>query len=567
MEEAEKRATRRARDPEFVQRYLVGEGIDLAPDGSFLRPLAHLFPRVSKVRWWNTALGGEQYMMGVEEESVDFMHADLCLATQTHPVQSLSQWLDRLKPHGHLVLTVPNEAIGAAHTWRFSIGGGAHASTSSIDVLDIVKSFAHIAQCERLALVHDDSPDAPNTPDASAIELVLRKRVVQGAQERVNAIYRAQSAEACIAACHAAIDAYPYRYDVYHLAMLALLRWRELAHMDTVMARAVAHMPDDHMSRLNHALHAISRGRLNEGFALRESLLGPRGWARRTKAQPPQAFPRWSGEPLAGKRIAIWSEFGLGDEIFFFRFARILREQAGAASVSVVCQTPLVSLFEASGEADAVIGIKAAGAIAPHDFWVYPHDIPMHLPLDLDALPQSVPYLRAPQAPAPGMKQLDARAVKVGVVFKGDPTHENDHARSLPSLSTLDELFAIEGVEFYSLQKGAGASEAADYAQRLRNFHDIGAQVTSMDETASAIAALDVVVTVDTSVAHVAGALGKPVWLMLPVYGDWRWHYLREDSPWYPSMRLLRQQHGEDWRPVVARIGESLRDWSEQRRG
>ncbi|SAK99389.1 tetratricopeptide repeat protein [Caballeronia temeraria] len=559
MEDTIKTAARRARDPEFAQRFLVGEGIDLAPRDSFFRRSEHLFPRITKVWWWDTSIGAEQSMTGIADASLDFVHAHTCLATQVNPLQSLSRWLDLLKPGGHLIVTMPCEVSHEAQKWRFSIGPSPHTPSSSIDVVELMKKLAHTAQYVRLA------PVGAEASNGELIELVLRKRAVQRADERMIAIINAESAQASVAACFAAIEAYPYRYDVHQVAAQELLRWREFAQIDAVLAHAVEHMPDDHRSRLVHALHAISSGRLNEGFALRERLMRPVAWQRRTKAQPPRDIPCWSGEPLAGKRIVIWSEFGLGDEIFFFRFARILREQAGAASVSVVCQTPLVGLFEASGEADAVIDVQAAGEIPPHDYWVYPHAIPVHLPLQFDALPESVPYLRAPQTPAPGMTQLDPRAVKVGIVFRGDPTRENDSTRSMPSISVLDALFGIEGVEFYSLQKGAGAGEAAEYAKRLHNFHDIGAQVTNMAETASAIAALDVVVTTDTSVAHVAGALGKPVWLMLAWYCDWRWHYLREDSPWYPSMRLVRQEYGQDWAGVVGRIGGWLRQWSERR--
>ncbi|WP_040052590.1 two-partner secretion domain-containing protein [Caballeronia concitans] len=149
--------------------------------------------------------------------------------------------------------------------------------------------------------------------------------------------------------------------------------------------------------------------------------------------------------------------------------------------------------------------------------------------------------------------------LKVGIVFKGNPTHENDSQRSLPSLGVLDDLVKLGGVEFFSLQKGAGADEAARYGQLYRNFHDIGPGLNTMAETASAIAALDIVLTVDTSVAHVAGAMGKPVWLMLPSYGDWRWHYTREDSPWYPTMRLFRRRFGCDWSEVVARLAGHMR--------
>ena len=142
---------------------------------------------------------------------------------------------------------------------------------------------------------------------------------------------------------------------------------------------------------------------------------------------------------------------------------------------------------------------------------------------------------------------------RIGIVLKGAPTHENDKARSLPSLSVLDPLFAHQEVEFYSLQNGAPA-----YARRLANFHDVGAAVQSMMETACAIDAMDLVLTVDASVAHVAAAMGKPTWLLLPAFADWRWHFVREDSPWYPSMKLFRRQFSGDWAEVVARVNGQL---------
>jgi hypothetical protein len=271
------------------------------------------------------------------------------------------------------------------------------------------------------------------------------------------------------------------------------------------------------------------------------------------------------GEPLRGKSIVIWSEFGLGDEIFFLRFARMLREQCGAARVTVVCQRPLVNLFIAAGEADAVFDVNQTDRMPEHDFWTFPHALPVHLPLQLDGLPQSVRYLRVPEGTVQPALPGRPGALKVGIVFKGNPTHENDANRSLPSLSVMDDLFRIEGIDFYSLQKGAGADEAADHASRLANFYDVGAGVGSMDETAAAIAALDLVLTVDTSVAHVAGAMGKPTWLLLPFYGDWRWHYTREDSPWYPSMRLFRRRANCDWSEVMARVGGHLLQLKEDR--
>lgn len=514
-------------------------------------------------------------MEGIDDASLDFVHAHSSLASEANPAQTLARWLDLLKPGGFAIVTVPDEDLYEKGAWpsrfdeshqsSFTICKPVKSLPQSVNVLDLVCSLAHVAECERLNLIVDQFDPARADEDQTthgiaecAIELVLRKRAVPGAHERMAAMVRARDADQALRACVEGVRAYPYRYDVYHHAHLVLLHWRMEEEADGFIEQSAEFLHNERYPQLVRALHMISRGKLQEGFRLREAFVTPSGWTRRTKAQPPSGMPAWYGEPLEGKCFVIWSEFGLGDEIFFFRFARILRERCGARAVSVVCQTPLVELFEASGEADAIIDVRDTAALHPHDYWVYPHAIPAHLPLDLEALPPSVPYLLAPGA-VPALPNEDRRALKVGFAFKRDPTHENDRERSAPSLSVFDALFGIEGVEFYSVQKGAGAEEVAAYAAKLPNFHDLGAGLGSMAETAGVLAAMDLVIAVDTSIVHLAGAMGKPVWLMLPFYGDWRWHYTREDSPWYPTIRLFRREFGQGWAEVAARIEEQLR--------
>jgi SAM-dependent methyltransferase len=571
MNETSKSALRRSHDPAFIQHYFVGEGLDIGAGEDPLAAHTHLFPRARRIQSWGEQQGDVVQMKGAHDGSFDFVHASHVLAEVTNPGKALARWLDLLKPGGYAVLTLPDEDLYGKGAWpnrfnkrhksSFTICKPEKQLAQSINILDLIQTLSHVASCERVSLVRDHYDEARNDADQTArglaecaIEVVLRKRAVPTAQNMLDAIVKARSAEASIDAGRRAVKTYPYRFMVYHRSMMEWLRWDREDEVDRILEQCVVRLPNEHLPRLYRALHAISRGKLHHGFRLREAAMASFGWQRRTTAQPPATFPEWKGESLEGKSIVIWSEFGLGDEIFFLRFARMLRERCGAARVTVMCQTPLVSLFEVSREADAVIDVKHAAQLPAHDCWVFPHAIPAHLPLELDALPVSVPFLRAPSDEAPALLRTESHALKVGVVFKGAPTHENDHARSLPSLSVLDELFQLEGVEFFSLQKGAGADEAAQYAQRLSNFHDLGADIRSMDETASAIAALDLVLTVDTSVAHVAGAMGKPTWLMLPSYGDWRWHYTREDSPWYPTMRLFRRRFDGNWPEVVARI-------------
>jgi SAM-dependent methyltransferase len=561
---------RRARDPAFIQHYFAGVGIDICARDEVLTPHARLFPRISRVLWWDTAKGGMSMMSGRDDGSIDFVNAGHCLARELNPTQTLSRWLDLLKPGGYLVVTVPDEELYEKNRWpspfdpehRFSFTICTHkrAHANSIDVFEMVRSVSHVAQCERVNLIseqfdpaHADVNQAAHGIAECSIEIVLKKRAVPGVDDWIGGLMRAQSAGEAVRLSRDATQWYPYRHDLYHRAVVEMIRWKQFDEADALIARGYEHLNNEHVMRLTHALHFISRGKLQEGFRLREKLMERFAWKRRTKVQPPD-LPEWKGEPLKGKRIVIWSEFGLGDEIFFFRFARILREQCGAQAVSVVCQTPLVELFEASGEADAIIDEKNTAKMPKHDFWVFPHAIPAHLPLDLEALPRSVPYLKATPA------KLDAPkgALKVGIAFKGDPKHENDLQRSMPSLSTLDPLFALEGVEFYSVQKGAGADEAAAYASKLTNFHDLGPTLKNMAQTASVIEAMDFVVAVDTSIIHLAGALGKPAWLVLPLYGDWRWHYARSDSPWYPSVWLVRRGYAQGWTEAVERVRAEL---------
>lgn len=582
MKELSKSALRRAHDPAFLQHYFAGKGLDICGAGGSLNTFIRWFPRTQEIMPWRKSASDMQEVPGVEEQSFDFVHASHRLQGLPNPQKAVARWLDLVKPGGYVVLTVPDEdylaprntllltmgdrkASGQSHdsrTTRFTIYKPEQADSKSQSVLDMVRTFSRVASCERIALVRDnfDGGEKGEEQDTRrfaecVIEVVLRKREAPGIQQLLDRATRSQSAEECVRHCREAIDTYPYRFQAYHRSIVLLQRWNMVSEMDEVLKLATERLSGEWNPKRYQMLHFIKSERLNEGFRLREKMFGNTSWQRRTKAQPPANTPAWTGQPLQGKSIAIWSEFGLGDEVFFFRFARMMREQCGAARVTVVCQGPVFDLFKASGEADDVVHVEAAGKMPAHDYWVYPHAIPAYMPLDTSNLPKSVPYLRVPgPAKLPGREH----ALKVGIVFKGSPTHENDAARSLKSLSILDPLFAHQEVDFYSLQKGPGAEEAAEFAKRLPNFHDIGASVQTMDETAEAVKALDLLLTVDTSVAHVAGALGTPTWLLLPFYSDWRWHYEREDSPWYPSMRLFRAKFGADWSEVIARVNGEL---------
>jgi SAM-dependent methyltransferase len=577
MNETGKAALRRAHDPVFIKHYFRGEGIDIGAGSDSLSAYAHAFPFMRRVVAWDKEQGDALYMNGVEDGRYDFVHSSHCLEHLVNPMQAVARWLEIVKPGGYVIITVPDEDLyekglwpsrfNADHKFSFTIGkprGG--RLPRSINVLDLVSAMLPVASCERIVLLREFYDEAhPNvdqtmkSPAECAIEIVLCKRAVPTVRSLFEKAIQADNAQVSFAACRQAMELYPYRFDVYHRAMMQALRWKRPEEEKAIWTQAIERLPNEHGPRLYQWLHEALSGRLHEGFRLREATFNRAPWQRRTQVQPPENIPVWTGQPLLGKSITIWSEFGLGDEIFFFRFARILREQCGASHVSVVCQTPLLELFTASGEADTVVDTDHVADLPPSDYWVYPHGILAYLPPELDILPPTVPYLRLPQGEKPGIA-APSGALKVGIVFMKAPNRENSNECSLPSLSVLDSLFDLEGVEFYSLQKGLGADQAAQYAQQRKNFHDLGASLQNMMQTATALADLDMLLTVDTSTAHLAGAMGKPVWVMLPLLCDWRYLYLREDNPYYPTMRLFRNGwgNGRDWSAVIPRIRGEL---------
>lgn len=201
---------------------------------------------------------------------------------------------------------------------------------------------------------------------------------------------------------------------------------------------------------------------------------------------------------------------------------------------------------------------------ADWDFWTPPLSIPLYCQTRIDSIPAGLPYLRADSRK---LELWTARMrqewlpgdLRVGLAWKGNPRFENDAERSLPGLATLAALGAIQGMRFFSLQKGDGENEAASPPAGLALTH-LGPQIADFADTAAIIANLDLVICVDTAVAHLAGAMGKACWVLLPDYNtDWRWLAGRGDSPWYPGvMRLFRQTAMGDWTTVVAEVHAAL---------
>jgi tetratricopeptide (TPR) repeat protein len=293
-------------------------------------------------------------------------------------------------------------------------------------------------------------------------------------------------------------------------------------------------------------------------------LLGdlPRGFAEsewRTRAPgyegtvPDFGQPRWQGESLAGRTIFLYAEQGMGDAIQFLRFVPEVARMAG--TVLLLVWPELEPLVAPTLPANCRI-VPRGAALPAHDFHCPLMSVPGVLQITLDKLPAQVPYLQAPPAALQAWRQrLDAQQLNVGICWAGNPRHLRDPQRSM-SLATM-RVIDVKGCRFLTLQpqKRAGDDEAL---AAWGNVVDTGQELADFAQTAALIEALDLVITVDTAVAHLAGALGKPVWILLHHGPEWRWMLKRADSPWYPSARLYRQEKPGRWAPVLARVKEDL---------
>lgn len=316
--------------------------------------------------------------------------------------------------------------------------------------------------------------------------------------------------------------------------------------------QALALDPEHARAQFNLSYLLLRQARFEEGWRMLE--------ARWQFDRFPLSFdcPFWNGEALDGKLIVIGLEAGHGDMIHFCRYAAMLKAR-GAERVEMVCHPGLQRLFATLAGVDRV---HALGDALPGgwDYWTRPMRLPGLFGTEMASIPADVPYLHAePQLVAQWRDALPQQGPRVGLAWRGNANFENDADRSLPSLMSLAPLGAAsDAVHFISLQKGPGEAEALTPPVGMY-VHPLASRLQDFAETAALIANLDLVIAVDTAVAHLAGALGKPCWLLLPDYRcDWRWMADRDDTPWYPSMRLFRQPRGGGWAPVIEQVAAAL---------
>jgi tetratricopeptide (TPR) repeat protein len=411
----------------------------------------------------------------------------------------------------------------------------AHANRAKI-LNDLWRSEAALAAAERAIALRPDQPEAHNN--------------------RAIALHELGRTEDALAVWARVLELQPDHAKAHNNIGMALQTLRRPAEAVAAYDRALALSPDFAEAHLNRASSLLALGELARGFeAYRWRWVAPEG--PRLKRRLP--CPLWEGESLAGKALFVHCEQGYGDTLQFIRFAPLLARMA--ARVTVLAEAPLVSLLR------SIPGIEVTDRVtgeAAYDFQVPLLCAPRLLGTTLATIPGETPYLFADPAKAAAWAERlgDDGRLRVGLVWAGGTRndapslHAIDRRRSV-RLAQYARLGEIAGVRFFSLQKDGPAAQALEPPAGLE-LTDWTAELRDFADTAALVRGLDLVITVDTSVAHLAGALGRPVWVLSRFDGCWRWLNGREDSPWYPTARVFHQQAPGDWDEVMDRVVTAL---------
>ena len=313
--------------------------------------------------------------------------------------------------------------------------------------------------------------------------------------------------------------------------------------------KALSLSPDEPDYRWNAALLHLLKGDYAAGWAEYEWRL-----RRARKLTRDVGQPRWDGSDPSGQTILIQTEQGFGDTFQFIRYAQLVNERGG--KVIVECQPGTEPLLPLAVGVDAVV--SRDNSLPRFDRYIELLSLPHSFSTTLKSIPAQVPYMSAPLDLIEAWRRRAnaTSGVKTGLVWRGNPQNTINPKKSIP-IDDVAKLCALEGVSWFSIQLDAGRDEI-DALRACTPIEVCGPLLTDWAETAALISVLDLVITVDTGVAHLAGALGKPVWIVLSHIPDWRWMLEREDTPWYPTARLFRQRSPGDWGDVTARVRETL---------
>ena len=394
------------------------------------------------------------------------------------------------------------------------------------------------AYCRALAQVPDDAGTHSNLGNA------------------LRALGRFDEAEACH---RRAIKLDPNYIEARYNLGIALKDKRRIGEALACFNEVLAGKPDHADAHWDRALAWLVAGDFEHGWPEYE-------WRWQLAENPERDFtqPLWDGADLEGRTILLHAEQGMGDSIQFARYAPLVAARGGR--VVLECSAPLTRLFETLDGVDEVVSKE--DALPDFDVHAPLLSLPGTFATTAQTIPCEIPYLAADPARATQLRdQLTGLtgALKVGLVWAGKPSHKNDHNRSL-GFEPLIGLLGLRNILFFSLQIGPRAEEMRT-AGCDGLIYDLSGSIKDFADTAVLLEALDLLITVDTSPAHLAGALGKPVWALIPYVPDWRWLLDRDDSPWYPSLWLFRQDQQGDWTGPLRRVAEALKALADETAG
>lgn len=334
-----------------------------------------------------------------------------------------------------------------------------------------------------------------------------------------------------------------------HASLGFLLTGR--GHIDQAVQacqRAIDLQPDFALAHWNQGIAHLLGGRMQEGWAKYE-------WRKRRFPAAFSAPPgvEWDGSPLKGRTLLVLAEQGFGDTIQLCRYLPALAQDG--AQVLLECAPGLMPLLRCLPGVTLLPPRHLPGETArpPYDVWVDQMSLPRLFATTLETIPSAAGYLHAAPERAAAWEARLPHGLRIGLVWAGNPAHSNDRRRSIPT-GALAPLIAVRGEALVSLQVGRTARDIT----RMFGIANHAAHLTDFGETAASIARMDLVITVDTAVAHLSAALGIPTWIMLPHAPDWRWLLDRNDSPWYSSVRLFRQERPGEWAGVIDRVAAAL---------
>jgi hypothetical protein len=356
--------------------------------------------------------------------------------------------------------------------------------------------------------------------------------------------------EAAVTAHQRAIECKPELVNAHNNLGTALIEVGRVDGAAMAFRRALELKPDYADAKFNYSLVLLLQGEYLRAWPWYETRADDPSWPKRNFS-----VPMWDGGPVEGRRILVHAEQGFGDSIQFIRYVRLLA--ARGTHVVLECPSILARLF---GEAPGVAEVVVAGEVLPMFHWHVPlPNLPKLFQTTLETIPGETPYLfpnkELTETWAGRLGERPGR-LKVGLAWAGRPENVRLRKRHI-DFEMLRPLLEVNGIDFFNLQidPGAGVGQQLPPSAQLIDFT---AQVHDFADTAALMSQLDLVISVDTAVAHLAGALGRPVWTLLPFVPDWRWGLKSAESAWYPTMRLFRQPSLGDWNTVIGRLAGEL---------